>query len=124
MLFGSPAWAAPAAAARWIGGGADACDLHGRSADRFDRLNLDPLQQTDWLLMVLALVARGKTVLSVLHEISLALQADERVVMEKGRVMHQGGSADAATHYALKPVFDLRSAIHCLTGQWVALSRL
>jgi iron complex transport system ATP-binding protein len=83
--------------------------------------NLDPPHQTDWLLMVKGLVAGGKTVISVLHEISFALQADELVVMDKGGVTHQGKTSDTATHQALVDVFDLRIAIHRVQDQWVAL---
>ncbi|MBT9477039.1 MAG: ABC transporter ATP-binding protein, partial [Polaromonas sp.] len=86
--------------------------------------NLDPPHQTDWLLMVRALVAEGKTVVSVLHEISFALQADELVVMDQGRVTHQGDCSDAATHRALEDVFDHRIAIFPLAGQWVALPKI
>ena len=86
--------------------------------------NLDPPHQTDWLLLAKALVASGKTVVSVLHEISFALQADELVVMAGGRVTHQGACVDAATHRALEQVFDHRIAVHSLAGQWVALPKL
>ena len=83
--------------------------------------NLDPPHQTDWLLLAKALVASGKTVISVLHEISFALQADDVVVMAAGRVTHQGACSDAASHLAIEAVFDQRIAIHQLAGQWVAL---
>lgn len=86
--------------------------------------NLDPPHQTDWLLMVRGLVAAGKTVVSVLHEISFALQADEMVVMAEGRVTHHGACGDAATHQALEEVFDHRIAIHQFAGQWVALPKI
>ena len=86
--------------------------------------NLDPPHQTDWLLMVRQLVASGKTVVSVLHEISFALQADELVVMDQGCVMHQGACNSVATHRALEDVFDHRIAIHPLAGQWVALPKI
>lgn len=86
--------------------------------------NLDPPHQADWLLTVRALVASGKTVVSVLHEISFALQADELVVMNHGRITHQGDCSAAATHRALEDVFDHRIAIHPLAGQWLALPRL
>lgn len=86
--------------------------------------NLDPPHQTDWLLMVRDLISAGKTVVSVLHEISLALQADALVVMAQGRVAHQGACADAATHRALEAVFDQRIAVHHLAGQWVALPKI
>ena len=86
--------------------------------------NLDPPHQTDWLLMVRALVAGGKTVVSVLHEISFALQADELVLMAQGRIAHQGACGHAATHRALEDVFDHRIAVHQLAGQWVALPKI
>ena len=85
--------------------------------------NLDPPHQTDWLHTVRALVAGGATVVSVLHEVSLALHADDLVVMQKGRVTHQGGCNEAVTHRALEAVFDHRIAVHELFGQWVALPR-
>jgi iron complex transport system ATP-binding protein len=75
-------------------------------------------------LLVRALVAEGKTVVSVLHELSLALQADDMLVMQKGRVVHQGACQDAATHSALEQVFECRIAIFQLAGQWLALPRL
>jgi len=83
--------------------------------------NLDPPHQADWLAVVLGLVQRGHTVVSVLHEISMALHADRVVVMAQGRVLHHGASGDAATHQALIDVFDKRIAIHAIEGQWVAL---
>ena len=86
--------------------------------------NLDPPHQTDWLLLAKALVTSGKTVVSVLHEISFALQADELVVMAQGRVTHQGACGDAATHRALEEVFDHRIVVHSLAGHWVALPKL
>jgi iron complex transport system ATP-binding protein len=86
--------------------------------------NLDPPHQTDWLLLVKALVGSGKTVISVLHEISFALQADEVVVMNHGRVTHQGACSDAISHRAIETVFDQRIAIHQLAGQWVSLPKI
>lgn len=86
--------------------------------------NLDPPHQADWLAVVRDLVKQGKTVVSVLHEISMALQADSLVVMAAGRVTHQGPCADAATHQAMIDVFDGRIAIHALQGQWIALPQV
>jgi len=85
--------------------------------------NLDPPHQADWLALVRALVAAGKTVVSVLHEISMALHAQEVVVMAGGRVVHQGASADPASHRALEQVFDRRIAIHPLGSEWVAVPK-
>ena len=86
--------------------------------------NLDPPHQTDWLLLVKDLVASGKTVISVLHELTFAMQADEVVVMFAGRIKHQGACSDTASHRAIELVFDERIAIHQLAGQWVALPRI
>ena len=83
--------------------------------------NLDPPHQADWLELVQALVVQGKTVVSVLHEISMALSADEMVIMAEGRVTHQGLCNAAATHRALETVFDKRIVIQALGDQWVAM---
>ena len=86
--------------------------------------HLDPPHQTDWLLTVRELVAGGKTAVRGLHGISFALQANELVVMAKGRITHQGACVDAATHLALEEVFDHRISIHPLAGQWIALPKI
>ncbi len=83
--------------------------------------NLDPPHQSDWLWLVRDLVGAGRTVVSVLHEISFALHADEMVVMAQGRICHQGLCTDPATHRALARVFDDRIMIHALGEQWVAV---
>ena len=62
------------------------------------------------------LVPLGET-----RPITMALHADEMVVMDAGRVVHQGACSDAATHRALEEVFGRRLAVHSLAGQWVAL---
>jgi len=83
--------------------------------------NLDPPHQADWLGVVRCLLEAGVTVVSVLHEISMALHSDDMLIMAAGHVTHFGPSADAATHQALEAVFDHRISIHPLAGQWVAL---
>ena len=83
--------------------------------------NLDPPHQTDWLHTMRALVDAGGTVVSVLHEVSLALQADDMVVMAAGRVLHQGACDAPDTHAALEQVFDHRIHVRHLDGMWMAL---
>jgi iron complex transport system ATP-binding protein len=83
--------------------------------------NLDPPHQADWLAMVRGLIAQGKTVVSVLHEISMALHADDMLILAQGRVTHQGACIDPATHRALEAVFEQRIHIHGIGDQWVAL---
>jgi iron complex transport system ATP-binding protein len=86
--------------------------------------NLDPPHQADWLLLVRQLVASGKTVVSVLHELTLALAADEVLVMAQGRRVVLAPSGDPALHEALQQVFEHRIGIHRLNGQWIALPNL
>jgi iron complex transport system ATP-binding protein len=83
--------------------------------------NLDPPHQSDWLQIVRGHVAAGGTVVSVLHELTMALHADEMVILDRGRVVHQGACAEPATHRALAGVFGGRVSVHSLAGQWVAL---
>jgi iron complex transport system ATP-binding protein len=86
--------------------------------------NLDPPHQVDWLEQVHCLLAQGTTVVSVLHEIGMALHADDIVVMREGRVVHHGAGRDADTHVAIEDVFGQRIRIHPLDGQWVVLPRV
>ncbi|AEB83544.1 ABC transporter ATP-binding protein [Alicycliphilus denitrificans] len=86
--------------------------------------NLDPPHQTDWLHTVRSLVAAGGTVVSVLHEISIALQADDMLVMAAGRIAHHGPCQDGATHAALEQVFERRIQVRQIDGMWMALPRV
>ena len=86
-------------------------------------VNLDPPHQVDWLEQVQCLKAQGTTVLSVLHEIGMALHADDVVVMDRGRVVHHGPCTDDATRQAIESVFEQRIRIRALEGQWVVLPR-
>jgi len=85
--------------------------------------NLDPPHQVDWLEQVHCLRAQGTTVVSVLHEIGMALHADDIIVMAQGQVVHHGACADTATHAAIETVFDRRIRIHAIDGQWAVLPR-
>lgn len=85
--------------------------------------NLDPPHQVDWLEQVRCLTAQHTTVVSVLHEIGMALHADNLVVMQAGRVVHQGACDHADTHRAVEAVFGHRIAIRALDGEWVAVPR-
>jgi iron complex transport system ATP-binding protein len=83
--------------------------------------HLDPPHQADWLELVRSLVAKGTTVVSVLHEVSVALQADHVVVMAGGRIQHHGHTGDKTTHHAIEHVFDQRIAIAQASGRWLAV---
>ncbi len=85
--------------------------------------NLDPPHQADWHDIVRKQVTLGRTVVSVLHEVTMALAADALVVMDKGCVVHQGACDDPATHAALEAVFDHRVQVLRLEHRWIALPR-
>ncbi len=85
--------------------------------------NLDPTHQADWVELVRGLVAGGTTVISVLHEVSLALYADDLLVLQQGRVLHHGPCDRADTERALEQVFEHRIAVHRLFHQPVVLLR-
>lgn len=83
--------------------------------------NLDPPHQADWMDSMRASTQAGTTVVSVLHELAIALQADYMVVMQSGAVVHTGPTQDAATHAALESVFSHRIKVREVEGIWMAL---
>ena len=83
--------------------------------------HLDPPHQADWIALARAQAAAGALVVTVLHELGVALQAGELLVMQNGRVTHHGPSAAPATHRALCAAFGGRVQVHPVAGQWVAL---
>lgn len=64
---------------------------------------------------------RGRCVVSVLHELSLALRADRLAVMQEGRLVACGPRDDRQVHEAIERVFDHAVAITRIDGHWVAL---
>ena len=86
--------------------------------------NLDPPHQSDWLALVRQLVLEGKTVVSVLHETTMALQADDMLIVAAGRVTHFGTTADVTTHRALEHVFENRVAIKLIENMLVSLPKM
>lgn len=85
--------------------------------------HLDPPHQADWLAIVRRHVARGGTAVSVLHEIGVALQADDLVLLDGGRVVHHGATGDPRTHRAIEAVFGHRLEVHAVAGRWVVLPK-
>jgi len=83
--------------------------------------NLDPPHQADFLKWQDNLLAEGKTLVTVLHEIHFALRADYLVMLNKGKVHFQGSSQDPKTHQALIALFDGRIRLEKLGNDWVAL---
>ncbi|MFT4101946.1 MAG: ABC transporter ATP-binding protein [Burkholderiaceae bacterium] len=76
--------------------------------------NLDPPHQADWLAIVRERVAAGVTVVSVLHELSLALNADELAIVDEGRIVWQGPAGEPEGHRAIERVFDDRVAVRAV----------
>lgn len=85
--------------------------------------NLDPPHQADWIALVRELVAQGRTVVSVLHELTLALMADDLVIVEQGQIRFAGACTDPRAHRALEAVFEQRIGIHLHEGRAIALPR-
>lgn len=83
--------------------------------------HMDMPHQVDWLHMVRDLLDQGVTVVSVMHELSWALRADHMLILQQGRVAHQGPCGDAQTHAALRQVFQSKLNVQPVGGQWVAM---
>ena len=86
--------------------------------------HLDPPHQADWLAVARAQVAAGGTVVSVLHELGLALQADDLLIVRDGRIVHHGPCSSPTTHRALQAAFDWRIGVYQVKDRWVALPRI
>ena len=67
--------------------------------------HLDPPQQVAVVRLLRRLGQQG-TVLSVLHDLPLALQADRLVVLRDGRLVAAGAHDDRTVHAALAEVFE------------------
>jgi iron complex transport system ATP-binding protein len=85
--------------------------------------NVDAPHQADWLATVEQLTQAGTTVVSVLHDLNIALRADQVLVMQAGRVVMQASPHDPQLHACLQAVFDHRLSFHQVDSQWVALTR-
>lgn len=86
--------------------------------------NLDPPHQTQWLLDMRALVQSGVSLVSVLHEVSIALQADDLVIVDKGRISHVGACDDPVTRAAVEAVFEHRIHVRQVGQVWTAVPNL
>lgn len=86
--------------------------------------NLDPPHQIDWLHAIRNQVKSGVTVISVLHELPMALLADEMLIMQEGGAIHLGDCSDAQTHRTIEAVFDQRVRVVRVEQSWTVLPRL
>jgi iron complex transport system ATP-binding protein len=85
--------------------------------------HLDPPHQVA-VVRLLQGLARSGTVLSVLHDLPLALQADRIVVLQAGRVVALGAFDDTALHAALCAVFEQAIRIQPMGNRFIAVPRL
>ena len=86
--------------------------------------HLDPPHQVALVRLMRRQVLAGVRVVSVLHDLSLALLADTLVVMQAGRIHAQSGRDDPVLHAALIEVFDGAIRILKLGSRWVAVPHL
>ncbi len=83
---------------------------------------LDPPVQAR-LVGLLAGLARQARVVTVLHDLTLALAADHLVVMNEGRLVACGDSSDPRMHQALADVFEGAVRVVAVDGQLIAINR-
>lgn len=83
--------------------------------------HLDPPHQVALARLVRRQVTAGTTVVSVLHDLSLALLADTLVVMQQGRIRVHGPRDDPRLHAALVDVFDGAIRIERFGARWIAI---
>ena len=86
--------------------------------------HLDPPHQVALVRLVQRQARAGVTVLSVLHDLSLALLADRVVVMQAGRIRAEAAHNDPALHRVLVDVFDGAIRIVKFESRWIALAHL
>lgn len=87
--------------------------------------HLDPPHQVALVRLLQRLVREeGIAVASVLHDLSLALQADRLLVLARGRVRAEGACDEEPVRAALAEVFDHAIRIERLHGRWVAVPAL
>ncbi|MBL0727009.1 ABC transporter ATP-binding protein [Piscinibacter sp. HJYY11] len=85
--------------------------------------HLDPPHQVA-LVRLFQRLARERTVVSVLHDLSLALQADHLVVMQAGQVRVVGAADDEKVHATLQEVFGHALRIQRVGERFVAIPDL
>ena len=86
--------------------------------------HLDPLHQVSLVRLLRREAGRGKAVVSVLHDLSLALLADRLVVLAEGRVRAEGVPGSPELHAALVDVFGGALRIERLGERWITVAEL
>jgi len=86
--------------------------------------HLDPPHQVALVRLLQREARAGRTVVSVLHDLSLALMADRLVVMDRGRIRAQGARDDPALHAAFVDVFGGAIRIERVGDRWITVPQL
>jgi iron complex transport system ATP-binding protein len=86
--------------------------------------HLDPQHQVALVRLVRRQVLAGTAVVSVLHDLTLALLADRLIVMEGGRIRAQGPCDDPGLHTALVAVFAGAICIERVGTRWITIPKL
>jgi iron complex transport system ATP-binding protein len=83
--------------------------------------HLDPPHQVAVVRLLQRLAASGTTVVSVLHDVPMALQADRLLVLHGGQLRADGSPRSAAVQAALVSVFDGALSIEQVGGRLTAV---
>ncbi|HEY4958217.1 MAG TPA: ABC transporter ATP-binding protein, partial [Caldimonas sp.] len=86
--------------------------------------HLDPPHQIALVRLLRRQVRAGTTVVSVLHDLSLALLADQLVILDRGAVCASGSSQDAALHRVLIEVFAGAIRVERFEERWIVIPHL
>ena len=86
--------------------------------------HLDPPHQVAVVRLLKRLAKAGTTVVSVLHDLPLALQADRLVVIQDGRVRADGSPRSTEVQGSLVTVFGGALSIERVGGRLTAVPRL
>ena len=83
--------------------------------------HLDAPHQRLLAQVLRAQAQRGRAVVSVLHELPLALAADRIAVMQSGSLLACGDAGEPTVHRAIETVFAQAVRIAQVDGRWTAL---
>jgi iron complex transport system ATP-binding protein len=86
--------------------------------------HLDPPHQIALARLLQRQVASGVTVVSVLHDLSLALLADQLVIIDRGRLCASGSSQDSELHRVLIDVFGGAIRVERFEQRWIVIPHL
>ena len=85
--------------------------------------HLDPPHQVA-LIRLMRRRSSAHTVVSVLHDLNLALRADRLLILQAGRVVAEGTRDDPRVHRALEAVFDQALQLQRVGADWMAVPRV